>query len=69
LGANTYSSSYHVGEIAGFVFALVSVPPFNTPVGFTGLQSAVRRADETRDAAFLPGAVQAALRDCATASS
>ncbi len=23
LGANTYSNSYHVGEIAGFVFALV----------------------------------------------
>jgi hypothetical protein len=46
-----------------------AVPPYNTPAGFTGLQSAVRRADETRDAAFLPGAVLAALRECVHTAS
>jgi hypothetical protein len=46
-----------------------AVAPFNTPAGFTGLQSAVRRADETRDAAYLPGAVLTAFRDCAHTAS
>jgi hypothetical protein len=51
------------------VFARISsTPPYNTPSGFAGLRTTIRRFEETRQPSAIPAAVVAAIRGCAGAS-
>jgi hypothetical protein len=48
------------------VFARIStIPPYNTPSGFAGLITIVRRFTETRDLSVLPPAIVSGIRSCA----